>query len=251
MSITIASSKFAAVVLVGDDHSALADAALQRAAGLLCASGTGTACLRCPSCRKTFDRAHPDVVWVTSAPGKDITVDQVRGMRAGALVRPYEGAAKVYCVLGAERLNASAQNALLKLLEEPPPYAAFLLLTTNLSALLPTVRSRCVIERLPPGGIAVPTAAAADAAAALYAAVLSRDELAVASVAFGWEKLSREALRDVLAAFAGKLRGDVSPCALSGLIGATLAALDGLDANMGVGACCGALAVRISQAIET
>ncbi|MEG1579260.1 MAG: hypothetical protein RR336_10885, partial [Oscillospiraceae bacterium] len=50
-----------------------------------------------------------------------------------------------------EKLNIPAQNALLKVLEEGPPYAAFLLLCENPSALLPTVVSRCEVLRLAPG----------------------------------------------------------------------------------------------------
>lgn len=113
------------------------------AAALAC-SGEGEVlpCLRCPNCRKAFSGIHPDIVRVGSD-GKDITVAQVRALRADAYVRPNEAARKVYIIENAQSMNASAQNALLKLLEEGPPYAAFLLLTNNAAALLSTVRSRC------------------------------------------------------------------------------------------------------------
>ena len=75
--------------------------------------------------------------------GKPISVDQVRALRTDAYIRPNEGERKVYLLERAEQMNPSAQNAMLKLLEEGPSYAAFLLLAENSAALLQTVRSRC------------------------------------------------------------------------------------------------------------
>lgn len=106
-------------------------------------------CLDCPGCRKVLAGIHPDVR-VIGGDGKDITVSQVRELRADAYVRPNEGARKVYILENAQSMNASAQNAMLKLLEEGPPYAAFLLLSENPAALLQTVRSRCQVLSLTP-----------------------------------------------------------------------------------------------------
>ena len=92
---------------------------------------------------------HPDVRWVGDD-GKDITVGQVRALRSDAYIRPNEAQRKVYVIENAQTMNASAQNAMLKLLEEGPAYAAFLLLTDNAAALLPTVRSRCEVLALSP-----------------------------------------------------------------------------------------------------
>ena len=123
-------------------------------ARLLCGAMLCTAsverrpCGRCGPCKKVLSGIHPDVAVISGpAQGKPITVDQVRQLRADAYIRPNEGERKVYLLEGADRMNASAQNAMLKLLEEGPAYAAFLLLTDNAAALLPTVRSRC--EHLP------------------------------------------------------------------------------------------------------
>ena len=119
------------------------------AAAMECAAPPGRRpCGSCPQCRKVFSDIHPDVA-VLSGPGegKPITVDQIRALRADAHIRPNEGARKVYLLEGADLLNASAQNAMLKLLEEGPKYAAFLLIAENPGALLQTVRSRC--EALP------------------------------------------------------------------------------------------------------
>ena len=103
-------------------------------------------CLSCAGCRKAEGGIHPDIVRVGDD-GKDISVAQVRALRADAYIRPNEAERKVYILENAQTMNASAQNAMLKLLEEGPAYAAFLLLTDNAAALLPTVRSRC--EYLP------------------------------------------------------------------------------------------------------
>lgn len=77
-------------------------------------------------------------------------MDQVRALRSDAYIRPNEGERKVYILEGADRMNASAQNAMLKLLEEGPAYAAFLLLSENAGGILETVRSRCETLTLDP-----------------------------------------------------------------------------------------------------
>ena len=112
---------------------------------MLCAaSGGERPCGRCAPCRKVFSGVHPDVA-VISGPGegKPITVDQVRALRSDAYIRPNEGERKIYLLEQADRMNQSAQNAMLKLLEEGPAYAVFLLLAENGGGLLQTVRSRC------------------------------------------------------------------------------------------------------------
>ncbi len=113
---------------------------------MLCAaSGGERPCGRCAPCRKVFSGVHPDVA-VISGPreGKPITVDQVRALRSDAYIRPNEGERKIYLLEQADRMNQSAQNAMLKLLEEgKTAYAVFLLLAGNGGGLLQTVRSRC------------------------------------------------------------------------------------------------------------
>ena len=120
------------------------------AAAMVCAAPDGRPCGGCPACRKAAGGIHPDVVTVAGEDGKDLTVAQVRRMRADAYIRPNEAERKVYILPDAQRMNASAQNAMLKLLEEGPPYAAFLLLAEAAGELLPTVRSRCEVLALAP-----------------------------------------------------------------------------------------------------
>ena len=114
------------------------------AAAMLCTGSGEKPCGRCGPCVKTAKGLHPDVILVDGpGEGKPITVDQVRQLRADAYIRPNEGERKVYLLERADQMNPSAQNAMLKLLEEGPPYAAFLLLAENAGGLLETVRSRC------------------------------------------------------------------------------------------------------------
>lgn len=119
------------------------------AAALEC-EGQDKPCGCCCPCRKVMADIHPDVITVDTPERKTVPVEQVRALQADAYIRPNEGRRKVYCFPRAQALTESAQNALLKLIEEPPPYGVFLLLSDNPEKLLPTVRSRCALLRLEP-----------------------------------------------------------------------------------------------------
>ena len=96
---------------------------------------------------------HPDVFWLgPKEAGKMIPVEEVRALRREAFVLPNEAPRKVLIIDRAEALNESGQNAILKVLEEPPERAVFLLLAVNRQAMLPTIRSRCVLWELGPVG---------------------------------------------------------------------------------------------------
>ena len=119
------------------------------AAAMVC-TGTGEIpCGVCPGCQKVQGDIHPDVTWVGSD-GKPISVGQVRELRLGAYVRPNDASRRVFVLENAHNMKAAAQNALLKVLEEGPGYAAFLLLTTNADGVLSTIRSRCQTLSLSP-----------------------------------------------------------------------------------------------------
>ena len=119
------------------------------ARALVCSGRGEVPCGACPDCRKAAAGVHPDVITIGEE-GKDISVAMVRALRSDAYIRPNEAPRKVYLLPDAHTMNQSAQNALLKLLEEGPPYAAFLLLAENAGAILPTVRSRCETLTLSP-----------------------------------------------------------------------------------------------------
>lgn len=118
-------------------------------AALECQSGDPP-CMRCAACRKAAAGIHPDIITVDEPEKKTVSVERIRQLQADAYIRPNEGQRKVYVIPRAQSLTDSAQNALLKLIEEPPSYAVFLLLSTNAAALLATVRSRCAELRLEP-----------------------------------------------------------------------------------------------------
>lgn len=119
------------------------------AAALQC-EGKDKPCGVCGPCRKVLADIHPDVITVDTPDRKTVPVERIRTLQADAYIRPNEGQRKVYLLPRAQALTESAQNALLKLIEEPPPYGVFLLLSDNPERLLPTVRSRCQLLRLEP-----------------------------------------------------------------------------------------------------
>ena len=115
------------------------------AAAILC-QGEDKPCLSCNACRKVLNSNHPDCITVTDPDHKTVAVKIVRDARADVYVKPNESARKIY--IFPQELGVEGQNALLKILEEPPPYGVFILLSDNPEKLLPTVRSRCTQLRL-------------------------------------------------------------------------------------------------------
>jgi DNA polymerase III subunit delta' len=92
--------------------------------------------------RRVEARTHPDL-YVLEPLGEMIRIDDVRVLRHDLHMRPFEGDRRVYLVLDAQRMNEDAADALLKDLEEPPPYATIVLVATELGPLPPTILSRC------------------------------------------------------------------------------------------------------------
>lgn len=115
------------------------------AAAILC-QGDGKPCLACNACRKVMTGNHPDCITIVDPAHKTVAVDIVRDARADMYVMPNESSRKVY--IFPQELRTEGQNALLKILEEPPEYGVFILLSDNPEKLLPTVRSRCTELRL-------------------------------------------------------------------------------------------------------
>lgn len=114
------------------------------AAVYVCSGQGEKPCGVCSGCRKAESGIHPDIIRVTVPEDKRfISVEQVRQLRAEAYIRPNEAARKVFIIKDAQAMNDSAQNALLKVLEDGPEYLAFLLLVEYPQQLLPTIRSRC------------------------------------------------------------------------------------------------------------
>ena len=103
-------------------------------------------CGMCDSCRKIRSENHPDVITVTDPEHKNVAVKIVRQFREDVFILPNESDYKIY--IFPQELGIEGQNALLKILEEPPKHGIFLLLTDNPEKILPTVRSRCTELKL-------------------------------------------------------------------------------------------------------
>src|SRR6266536_2102971 len=112
------------------------------AKGLNCAQGpTPTPDKVCNACVTIANGTSLDVVEMDAASQRGI--DDIREIRDRVVLQPVEGRYKVYILDEAHQLTDAAWNALLKLIEEPPPHLVFVFCTTDLSKVLPTVRSRC------------------------------------------------------------------------------------------------------------
>jgi DNA polymerase III subunit gamma/tau len=112
------------------------------AKALNCAQGpTPTPDNTCHACRAISEGTSLDVIEMDAASQRGI--DDIREIRERVVLQPVEGRYKVYILDEAHQLTDAAFNALLKLIEEPPPHLVFVFCTTDLSKMLPTVRSRC------------------------------------------------------------------------------------------------------------
>jgi DNA polymerase-3 subunit gamma/tau len=170
------------------------------AKALNCAHGpTATPDKTCHACRAIAEGISLDVVEMDAASQRGI--DDIREIRERVVLQPVEGRYKVYILDEAHQLTDAAFNALLKLIEEPPPHLVFVFCTTDLGKMLPTVRSRCqtfvfsrprlpelvqVLRRVAEGeGIEAPDAAlsliARAARGAYRDAVSTLDQLAAAT----------------------------------------------------------------------
>lgn len=126
------------------------------AAGLQCQSESADKpCKECVSCRQMESGNQPDVIWVTREKAS-LGVDEIREQLCNTMdIKPFSSPYKIYLVPEAEKMTEAAQNALLKTIEEPPEYGIVILMTSNISALLPTIQSRCLTMEFRPLSTAV------------------------------------------------------------------------------------------------
>ncbi len=139
-------------LFAGKESSGRLTTALAFAALLQCqqpvtnGSGMIDSCQQCESCLRIASGSHPDVSLITPD-GNEIRIDQVRAMQDTASLKPGMGKWQVFILDPAERLNVSSANSLLKILEEAPSHAVFILIARDTSSVLPTVLSRSEIVR--------------------------------------------------------------------------------------------------------
>ncbi len=137
-----------ALILEGSDDETRFSAAGEIAKALLC-KGDTVPCNTCTACMKCDKAIHPDVhILQKEEDSTMIKVDAVRSIRAMALVFPNEGSKSVFIIREAQYMNPQAQNALLKILEEPSQHVCFILTCPSKSAFLETVISRTTVYSL-------------------------------------------------------------------------------------------------------
>src|SRR5262249_33060960 len=121
------------------------------AARLFCVESRGPIpCGNCVACKKVASGIHPDLRRLETE-GKEIKIESVREVQKWLFIAPHEAKFKIVVIATAELLNIAASNALLKTLEEPPPFAYLILTARSSENLLPTIRSRLTMIRFPAG----------------------------------------------------------------------------------------------------
>lgn len=140
-----------AYLFVGPKGVGKATTAEMVAAGVVCEAGDPAQrpCGECPACVDVAARRHVDVFWVEPE-GDKILIDQVRALQQRAMLKAVRGRCKVFLVEAVDTATEQAQNALLKVLEEPPGETVLILIAHNETPLLPTIVSRCVVVRFGP-----------------------------------------------------------------------------------------------------
>ena len=140
-----------AYVIEGKSGSGRTECALQFVAALCCRGEGSLPCLKCDSCRKILSRSSADVHFITRRPDKQsIGVESVREISQSLYIKPNDIELRVYIIKPAEKLTDEAQNALLKMLEEPPEGSMFFLIVNDAKNLLETIRSRAKILKTEP-----------------------------------------------------------------------------------------------------
>jgi DNA polymerase-3 subunit delta' len=128
-----------AYIVDGADGVGKTEFALNAARAMLCTE-KNKPCGYCKSCKMALSDNHPDIYVIGRE--KTANIDDVRRLIARASLKPNESEKQIFIVCNANKLREEAQNALLKLFEEPPATVAIFLLTESRSSLLPTVLSR-------------------------------------------------------------------------------------------------------------
>jgi len=130
-----------AILFTGPEGIGKSTLATDFAQMLLCTGEGPSACGRCAACNTFEAGTNPDFLKIESD-GNNISVDNIREIQSGSVIRPMYSKRKVYFIRQAEKMTQQAQNSLLKTLEEPPPYCVIILSASNPEMLIPTVRSR-------------------------------------------------------------------------------------------------------------
>lgn len=203
-----------AVILEGGAVEERMPLAKKTAAALICSSGGVVPCGVCGACRKASADSHADIlVYSVEDKPKAFKVDIVREIRTKAYVVPNEADRKIFILENSHTMGVEGQNAILKILEEPPAYVNFILLCSSKSGFLPTVLSRSAVYNLGQLSSAesedFPREEIVSSAKGIAAAVTAVDDLEIIKAAAVFEKnqkLLRAALPVIQEIFAQALR---------------------------------------------
>lgn len=137
-----------AVIIECADSAEAYDTALKVVKNALCTESECSPCEKCGNCLKVINNSHPDVKTICpQGSTKSIKIDDIRFIRQDAYIISNEGSYKFYIITDADYLTVQAQNALIKILEEPPEKVMFIILCKSSLSLLETIRSRSQIFR--------------------------------------------------------------------------------------------------------
>lgn len=135
-------------LIEGGSFEERTETATYLAKAIVC-EGEDKPCNECRQCKITDSSSNVDIIFVGTEDGKKIiSVGQIRNLRTDAFIKPHSAQKKVYVIKNAELMNEQAQNALLKVLEEPPTSVVFILLSPSRTLELVTIVSRCSILTL-------------------------------------------------------------------------------------------------------
>lgn len=198
-----------ALILEGSDDATRLAAAREIAMALVCECADKRPCGVCAKCRKALSNSHPDLYLIEpEKEGAFIKVDAVRALKAHALLRPNDGEKSVFILREAQMMNVQAQNALLKILEEPAPHVCILLTCPSRAALLETILSRATAFAL--SNETAGSAADVQTAAALLQTLCSGNELDLLLALAPLQK-DRDGFRAALAAIGPVVRDALVP----------------------------------------
>lgn len=184
------------VLLTGGEGSGKWSLAQTLAAGLLCTSKINKPCGTCKSCQKLIHNSHPDIECI-DYDDQEISVAIARDLRKKIHMLPNDSDRRVVLIRHAHKLNISAQNALLKVLEEPPKYAFFILTSEQEGGILETIRSRCSKYHLAPKNDDFDLSFL-DNIKSFINALSNADEYKMLVTAMSFEKLSKPELKNIL-----------------------------------------------------
>ncbi len=133
-----------ALLFSGKKNTGKNERAFEFAKACNCIADTKRPCNNCLPCKKINSGMHPDILQVSlSEKKKMISISQIREIGLLLSAKPNEAKKRMVLIKDADKMNVQAQNALLKMLEEPPKNTFFILTATHTPPLLPTILSRC------------------------------------------------------------------------------------------------------------